>query len=88
MIVLEKFWLEHWTWCNALIIFFSLYYSFKKISTIVIPPALPVAFTMGTAFALSRLKKVSVYCIEPKRFLFLLNYQLYFLIDLYSIFKK
>ena len=35
--------------------------------TVAVPPALPVAMTVGTMFALSRLKKQSVFCISPPR---------------------
>ncbi|EFA74589.1 P-type ATPase [Heterostelium album PN500] len=35
--------------------------------TIVIPPALPIAMTVGTGFALIRLKKVKIFCISPPR---------------------
>ena len=35
--------------------------------TITVPPALPVAMTIGTAFAISRLKAQDIYCISPSR---------------------
>lgn len=35
--------------------------------TIVIPPALPATLTIGTNFALSRLRKKNIYCIAPMR---------------------
>ncbi|KAI9721463.1 MAG: hypothetical protein M1812_002225 [Candelaria pacifica] len=35
--------------------------------TIVVPPALPATLTIGTNFALSRLKKRQVFCISPQR---------------------
>lgn len=35
--------------------------------TIVVPPALPMAMTVGTAFALYRLKRADVYCTSPLR---------------------
>lgn len=35
--------------------------------TIVVPPALPATLTIGTNFALSRLKKKNIYCISPQR---------------------
>ncbi|KAI9677560.1 MAG: hypothetical protein M1817_006514 [Caeruleum heppii] len=35
--------------------------------TIVVPPALPATLTIGTNFALSRLKKKGIYCISPQR---------------------
>lgn len=35
--------------------------------TITIPPALPAAMTVGTIFALARLKKAMIYCISPNR---------------------
>ena len=33
--------------------------------TIVVPPALPAALTVGIVFAQSRLKKSGIYCISP-----------------------
>ncbi|KAL4890393.1 hypothetical protein BDV59DRAFT_184390 [Aspergillus ambiguus] len=35
--------------------------------TIVVPPALPATLTIGTNFALSRLKKYQIFCISPQR---------------------
>ncbi|KAI0199076.1 hypothetical protein F4808DRAFT_434112 [Astrocystis sublimbata] len=35
--------------------------------TIVVPPALPATLTIGTSFALSRLKKKQIFCISPQR---------------------
>ena len=35
--------------------------------TIVVPPALPAALTVGTVYALQRLKKQQIYCISPQR---------------------
>ncbi|KIV85541.1 hypothetical protein, variant 1 [Exophiala sideris] len=35
--------------------------------TIVVPPALPATLTIGTNFALSRLKKQQIFCISPQR---------------------
>jgi cation-transporting P-type ATPase 13A2 len=35
--------------------------------TIVVPPALPATLTIGTNFALSRLKKRQIFCISPQR---------------------
>jgi cation-transporting ATPase 13A2 len=35
--------------------------------TIVVPPALPATLTIGTNFALSRLRKKEIYCISPQR---------------------
>ncbi len=35
--------------------------------TITVPPALPAAMSIGTSFALSRLKKKQIYCISPPR---------------------
>jgi len=35
--------------------------------TITVPPALPAAMTVGTVFAISRLKKKKIYCISPPR---------------------
>ena len=37
------------------------------IITIVVPPALPATLTIGTSFALARLKKKNVFCIAPTR---------------------
>lgn len=37
------------------------------IITIVVPPALPAAMTVGNVYAQSRLKKKSIYCISPPR---------------------
>lgn len=35
--------------------------------TITVPPALPAAMTIGTIFALNRLKRKNIYCISPPR---------------------
>jgi len=35
--------------------------------TIVVPPALPATLSIGTNFALSRLRKKQIYCISPQR---------------------
>ncbi|KAG6017771.1 hypothetical protein E4U43_000009 [Claviceps pusilla] len=35
--------------------------------TIVVPPALPATLTIGTNFAISRLKNKQIYCISPQR---------------------
>ncbi|KAK4919535.1 hypothetical protein LTR66_016789, partial [Elasticomyces elasticus] len=35
--------------------------------TIVVPPALPATLTIGTNFALTRLKKKQIFCISPQR---------------------
>ncbi|PHH51704.1 putative cation-transporting ATPase [Ceratocystis fimbriata CBS 114723] len=35
--------------------------------TIVVPPALPATLSIGTNFAISRLKKQSIFCISPQR---------------------
>ena len=37
------------------------------IVTTVVPPALPAALTVGTVYALQRLKKHKIYCISPQR---------------------
>ncbi|KAI5969729.1 hypothetical protein CANMA_001191 [Candida margitis] len=37
------------------------------IITIVVPPALPATLTIGTTFAIARLKKLNIYCIAPTR---------------------
>jgi cation-transporting ATPase 13A2 len=35
--------------------------------TVVVPPALPATMSIGTSFAISRLRKAGVYCISPNR---------------------
>ena len=35
--------------------------------TITVPPALPATMSVGVAFAISRLKKRSIFCISPQR---------------------
>jgi cation-transporting ATPase 13A2 len=35
--------------------------------TVVVPPALPATLSIGTSFALSRLRKAGVFCIAPSR---------------------
>ncbi|KAI9315959.1 putative P-type ATPase [Dichotomocladium elegans] len=35
--------------------------------TIVVPPALPATMSIGTSFAISRLKKLGIFCISPPR---------------------
>ena len=37
------------------------------IITIVVPPALPAAMTVGTYYAQNRLRKASIFCISPQR---------------------
>ena len=37
------------------------------IITIVVPPALPAAMTVGTYYAQNRLKKTKIFCISPQR---------------------
>ena len=37
------------------------------IVTIVVPPALPAAMTVGTVYAQNRLKKANIFCISPPR---------------------
>ena len=37
------------------------------IITVVVPPALPAAMTVGTVYAQSRLKKQGIYCLSPPR---------------------
>lgn len=37
------------------------------IITIVVPPALPATLTIGTSFALARLRKKNIFCIAPTR---------------------
>lgn len=41
--------------------------------TIVVPPALPATLSIGTNFALFRLKKKKVFCISPQRQVFLIH---------------
>ncbi|KAH0538608.1 hypothetical protein FGG08_004809 [Glutinoglossum americanum] len=36
--------------------------------TIIVPPALPATLSIGTNFALSRLRKKKIFCISPQRF--------------------
>ena len=35
--------------------------------TIAVPPALPAAMSVGIVYALQRLKKQDIYCINPSR---------------------
>lgn len=35
--------------------------------TVVVPPALPATLSIGTSFALSRLRKSGIFCISPNR---------------------
>ena len=37
------------------------------IITIVVPPALPAAMTVGTVYAQNRLKVANIFCISPPR---------------------
>eukprot|EP00002_Diphylleia_rotans_P033447 TRINITY_DN7112_c0_g1_i1.p1 TRINITY_DN7112_c0_g1~~TRINITY_DN7112_c0_g1_i1.p1 ORF type:complete len:1215 (-),score=179.41 TRINITY_DN7112_c0_g1_i1:162-3806(-) len=67
--------------CIAILgFFYSLFYLLREeidvyvvllragdLVTIVVPPALPVAMTIGTSFAIERLKKASISCISPNR---------------------
>ncbi|KAL9652542.1 hypothetical protein ABK040_000112 [Willaertia magna] len=46
---------------------FSIFLRAADVITITVPPALPVATSAGTAFALSRLRKRRIYCISPNR---------------------
>ena len=41
--------------------------NFLNLITITVPPALPVAMTVGVTFALMRLKKLEIFCIAPPR---------------------
>ena len=36
--------------------------------TIAVPPALPAAMSVGTVYAIQRLKKHAIYCISPSRY--------------------
>lgn len=38
------------------------------IITIAVPPALPAAMSVGIVYALQRLKKRQIYCINPSRY--------------------
>jgi cation-transporting ATPase 13A2 len=35
--------------------------------TVVVPPALPATLSIGTSFALARLRKLGIFCISPNR---------------------
>lgn len=35
--------------------------------TVIVPPALPAAMTVGTIYAQNRLKKQGIFCISPPR---------------------
>ena len=35
--------------------------------TVVVPPALPATLSIGTSFAISRLRKMGIFCISPSR---------------------
>lgn len=35
--------------------------------TVVVPPALPATLSIGTSFAISRLRKLGIFCISPSR---------------------
>ena len=35
--------------------------------TTVVPPALPAALTVGTVYALARLRRKNIFCISPQR---------------------
>jgi cation-transporting ATPase 13A2 len=35
--------------------------------TIVVPPALPATMSIGTSFAIARLRKIGIFCISPNR---------------------
>lgn len=37
------------------------------IITIVVPPALPAAMTIGTVYSQNRLKNLKIFCISPPR---------------------
>jgi len=41
---------------------------FFDLITVSVPPALPVAMTIGTSFAISRLKEKRITCISPPRY--------------------
>jgi len=47
--------------------YFEIVLRALDIVTIVVPPALPAAMTIGTIYAQSRLKKKQIFCISPPR---------------------
>ena len=48
-------------------VWFTIVRGFDVVTTVV-PPALPAALTVGTVYALQRLKKKQIYCISPQRY--------------------
>ncbi len=42
-------------------------YRALDVITIIVPPALPAALTVGTVYALNRLRKQRIFCISPQR---------------------
>jgi cation-transporting ATPase 13A2 len=60
--------------CTTLPIMIQQNYPFLQILdrsldliTITVPPALPAAMTIGTVFAINRLKRTTIFCISPPR---------------------
>ena len=41
------------------------------IITVAVPPALPAAMSVGIVYALQRLKKRHIYCINPSRYMYI-----------------
>ena len=41
--------------------------------TIVVPPALPAALTVGTVYALARLRRNMIFCTSPQRYMSMAN---------------
>ena len=60
--------------------------------TVAIPPALPIALTIGVVFAVDRLKKERIACVAPSRllFVFIILYpiSLLFIFHLYFFFSS
>lgn len=50
--------------------FIAAFFTCLDLITIAVPPALPLVLTVGVGVSLQRLKKMSIYCIDPER----LNY--------------
>lgn len=46
------------------------------IITVAVPPALPAAMSVGIVYALQRLKKKHIFCINPSRYILSEGYYL------------
>jgi P-type E1-E2 ATPase len=46
---------------------FDIFVKGMDLVTICVPPILPTAMTFGTAYSLSRLRKLKIFCISPPR---------------------